>query len=428
MSEGTTYSTPRLLSWAAIFGAIGLGLYFLVPFSVPLLGFSPHVLAVIAGFALLLLHQPRNIKIQEYWSLVLFVATALVALLSAPDMPEARMLHTWVISLMAFWLFHNIFFHLPQDRLDVGIQIILLFWALASIFQVTIGVSAYVSAWFGAPLVTIYSTGLTIYSNNAAIMLLPLLMGTLAFNAHQPVWWRGLVWLLGCVALYFTMSRAGGLALLIGLLVLAWKLRSDPRKMRRLGVHTIAAFLVVLLAWAAPTRVDPYEPGGNLSAGRWSILESDEAYSTEGNNSTAGDYSTATRLITLSVAARSIMDHPLTGVGLGHFPDYYEKFSSQYVTGAAIDPRTRINPHNGYAQFIAEVGIPAFLVLIFWLSWLLWQMRKATDPLALAIYASIAGVAAWLFFHDGLYFRMLWILLGCASALGFKNSLVRSNR
>lgn len=138
--------------------------------------------------------------------------------------------------------------------------------------------------------------------------------------------------------------------------------------------------------------------------------------------------SSAMRLVTLQVATKAATEYPLTGVGLERFPDYYEKHCTNFnMLNTAIDPRSRMTPHNGYAQFVAEVGIPAFLALLMWLGWLLAHASKDRTPAALALHASIVGMAGWLLFHDGLYDRQLWILLGCAAALESKHSSLRSS-
>ncbi|MDP1927113.1 MAG: O-antigen ligase family protein [Thiobacillus sp.] len=423
MSASTAHpaktASRRVLPSATMLGAMALVLYYLIPVAMPPLGFSPHVLAVIAGFVLLLAHSSGEIKIQKYIIPLVFLGTALFSILVAPNAPVPRTLHTWLVSLAAFWLMGNIFSLLPQKGLDVGVQTLLALWILAAIAQVLIGEVAYISTWYGAPIVTVYATGLTIFSNNAAIMLLPLLVWTLVFNLDRPDWRRSLLWLTGCAALYFTLSRAGWLALLIAMLVLALRVRGQPRQIRGLVLHLAFALLAALVAWAAPTRIDPYELGGERSAGRWGTLDSG------GDYNSGGDYSGATRLLTLHVAAKAATEYPLTGVGLGHFPDYFAKHRVEYLTGTDIDPRARIPPHNGYAQFVAEAGIPASLLLLLWLGWLLRRAAKSTEPAALALQASIVGMAGWLLFHDGLYDRQLWILLGCATALGVKHLSLR---
>jgi O-antigen ligase len=371
------------------------------------------VLAVIAGFLLLLALRPAGIQRDEFIIALVFLGTALLSMLSAHAAPANKVLLTWLVSLAAYWLFRNTFDRSPENFLVVGVQVVVALWTLAAFGQALFG-WPYVSSWFGAPIVTVYSTGLTIFSNYAAIALVPLLVWTLAFNLDRPGWRRSLLWMTGCAALYFTMSRSGVLALLIAVLVLVLRLRGHPRQMRGLALHAALALLAVTLAWAAPTRIDIYEPSGASSAGRWA------------KQSSGGDYSAMTRLVTLQVAATAVREYPLTGVGLGHFPDYYMKHHATYLTAAVVDPRVRMSPHNAYAQFVAEAGIPAFLALLVWLGWLLRRASMSTEPAALALHASILGMMVWLLFHDGFYDRLFWILLGCAAALGTKQSLLRS--
>ena len=397
------------LNVVAYLGAAALVLYYLVPFAVPALGFSPHVLLIIAGFIFLLMYAQGHIEFWYGFLPLSFVIVAVISVFGAPNMPKTQLLHTWLVSLMAFGLFRNTFKLLPQERVNTWSFVVLAIWAFVAIAQVLFGNDFYVSNWFGAPIVAAYASGLTIYSNNAAIMLLPLLVWALVSSINQPVWWRGFVWTLGCVALYFTLSRAGWLALLIAMLVLVARYRHEPIILRNLALHAVVAMLAVLLVWGAPTRIDPFEPGGLRSAGRWRAL----------------DYSGATRLVTLQVAAKAAAEYPLTGIGMGRFPDYYAKHYAEYLNGAAVDPRILMTPHNGYAQFVAEVGIPAFLSLLIWMVWLTQRTAKRKEPAAHALFASIVGMASWLFLHDGLYDRQLWMLLGCATALSDKNLLLR---
>lgn len=424
MNTASTQSvqTPhnRILAGAAIFAGLALVLYYVVPITPPLLRFSPHVLAVIAGFLLLLPLRLTGIQRDELIIALVFLGAALLSMLSAPAAPVADILRAWLISLAAFWLFRSTFCLLPQNGLDAGALALLALWSLAAITQVLFGEAAYISSWFGRPPNVIYATGLSSFSNHGAILLLPLLVWTLVINLNRPGWGRSLLWLTGCVALYFTLSRAGGLALLVAMLVLALRLRDQPGQIRSLIMYAVLALLAATLAWGAPTRIDSYEPGGVESAGRWT------KQSSEAKQSSGGDYSAATRLVALQVAAKAVREYPLAGVGLGHFPDYYMEHHATYLTGAVVDPRVRMTPHNAYAQFVAEAGIPAFLALLVWLGWLLRRASMNTEPAALALHASILGMMVWLLFHDGFYDRLFWILLGCAAALGTKQSLLRS--
>lgn len=178
----------RILTGATILAGMTLALYYLAPYTVRSLGFSPHVLAVIAGFLLLLPLRLVDIQRDEFIIALVFLGTALLSTLSAPAASSTDILRAWLISMMAFWVFRNTFWRLPQNNLDAGARVLLALWSLAAIGQALIGKAAYVSDWFGASPNVVYSTGLSSFSNHAAILLLPLLVWTLVFNLDQPGW------------------------------------------------------------------------------------------------------------------------------------------------------------------------------------------------------------------------------------------------
>lgn len=401
----------RVLTNAAILGALAFYLFYLIPFTVPSLSFSPHVLAVVIGFLLVLARIPSTVHGHEFVFPLFFLGIVLLSLLSAPAPPVAEIGRAWLISLMSFWLFRCTFRMLPRSSLDASLQAILVLWSAACIAQVLFGEVAYVSSWFGLYPNVVYATGMSNFSNHGAILLVPLLVWTLVINLDRPNWGRAIIWMMGCAALYFTMSRAGWLGFFIAMSVLALRLAVNSKKMRSLGVHGALAIVAAVIAWAMPTRIDSFEPGGNRAAGRWTL----------------DDYSAATRIVTLQVAAKAVTQHPLTGIGLGRYPEYYASHHAEYLTDAAITPRVNLTPHNGYAQFVAEVGVPAFLVLLQWWVSLLRAAARSSDPAALAISTSILAIAAFLFFHDGLYDRLMWILLGCAASFGHDRMVARSS-
>lgn len=395
-----------LFRLATLTSAATLLLFYLFPYTIPQLGFSPHtfVLAIGVGFLL----PDRLVRLlrlrRELTFPGLFAVSVLFSILGAPAGPVMSSTNAWLLSLAAFWLFRETFNLLSHRHLDIGIHILLLLWSLLSIAQVLFGGCTYVAACFiGAIPPSIYAMGLTTFSNYAAICLLPLLIWTLVFNLDKLSLWRSGVWMIGCAALYYTLSRAGWLASGVALFILAVKVSKTPDQIRALLWHVGLAFVAICLAWIAPTKLDEYEPFGAQSHGRWSLLD--------------GDYSSATRIVTLQVGLRALSEHPWTGIGLGRFPEYYQHHYHDVLANKVIDPRAKITPHNGYLQVITELGIPAFVALIFWISSLITKLAQQPEPSAHVLYASILGMLAWLVFHDGLSDRQLWILLGCAAAL-----------
>lgn len=61
-------------------------------------------------------------------------------------------------------------------------------------------------------------------------------------------------------------------------------------------------------------------------------------------------------------------DHAMTGIGAGTFTHVYPAFKSADV----LAPQVYNNAHNDYAQFLAEFGVPGFLLLLIFGLWCLW--------------------------------------------------------
>jgi O-antigen ligase len=399
--------------------AAGLISYYLIPFTIPFLHFSPHLLFFGASFLILLLQRKWLVSIKEIKMapIIFFGVVFLILILQifAINTLEIDYLRVWVLSLMTFFVVLSTFHtFLPKENL-ASLCVILSLWSASCITQVLFGIG-YISDYFGVKPNVVYATGLSSFSNHGAVIMVPMLIFILVFNLDKINWGCCLIWLFGCVALYFTLSRAGWLALIVSIIVVSIRYRRNLIKLRNITLHSIFALFVIFLAWTTQTKVDSYEFLGDQSGGRWAIV--DELPSLELNAiSASGDYSTVTRFVTLKVAVKAISDHPLTGIGLGAFPSYYLEHSEKFSQGFEFDRRIKMTPHNGYLQFISEVGIPAFIAFIIWLGWIILGLSKRTDPTAVAIHASIFGVLSWMMFHDGLYERFLWILLGSAVAL-----------
>jgi len=115
----------------------------------------------------------------------------------------------------------------------------------------------------------------------------------------------------------------------------------------------------------------------------------------------------------------AVLDHPLTGTGLGTYPSvgraYQNAFSPQYRAQHA---------HNDYLETVVEMGIPAAATLIagIWgLWWLraafLWRKRQTMDPdrlvLAAGSLAALGGymLHAWVEFNNAIPANQLTAVL-----------------
>lgn len=428
-------SGPRLYgAYALAIWACGLSicLYFLAPFPMPFIGFSLHVFPAVLG-AMLLLPQWRDVPWTRGYGLFLLAALLLMA--SSLSVPAQLLSHVevkaWVTSVAIFVVCAACFRFIRQEMVVLVAEIILALTAAAAIAQVTIGTFSYVPGWFGFPRVTIYATGLTIYSSQASIMFLPLAMLVLWQNVNRPALYRYGIWGGACAGVYFTLSRAGWLAFVIGFFITAICSCRVVGNVRRVLVHLAIGLSACGFAWMLPTSLDCYEPKGNCSADRWAVLETVhqqvlDCHSLENCINrrwvSVSDYSAATRWATLQVALHAVRTNPLTGVGLGRFPDYFADARPKRQTEEsgraepAIDPRARMTAHNGYAQLAAEAGLPMFFILILAIGHLLVNGLRSRNNSSIPLIASIVGMFVWLIFHDGFNSRLLWILLGCLAS------------
>jgi probable O-glycosylation ligase (exosortase A-associated) len=147
----------------------------------------------------------------------------------------------------------------------------------------------------------------------------------------RPIWAAALLLLVACVVL--TQSRGGTLGL--GAMALYYWFK-NPKKLQ---TGTIAVLVVVLILALAPS-----------------------AYFTRMNqigDTTEG--SASGRITAWGVAIRMALDHPLFGVGAGHFPTM---FAEAYLP-EGYDNRP-MTAHSVYFLALGELGFPGLALLIYY--------------------------------------------------------------
>jgi len=382
-------------------------LYFLIPFKIPVLPASLHVFTLLITFALVLASK----KINTHRDDILFYVFSIFILstsLAFHDAPKMNALFAWSTSLVMFWTLRHSGVKFENKLISVFTDIILGVWATFSIAQALLGSSAYFAGWFGVPRPSLYSSGLTLYSNYAAVVMVPMLIALFVQILNQKRAYKLCLWFFGIMALYFMMSRAAWLGLLISMITIVFSYRSEPTKIaisaQLIGIMIIAVGISTLL----PSKLD-YIETSHL------VKQMDEDISAQMSKNPV-DYSANTRIVTVGVAIKAMTEFPLKGLGLGHFPEYYQKNYAHFSEGLEIDPRKLMTPHNGYIQLMSENGFITFAVLMGFIFLVLKHSYRSTDPHTITLFASVISVLIWLLFHDGLGERILWILLGLLSS------------
>ena len=209
--------------------------------------------------------------------------------------------------------------------------------------------------------------------NDLAALTLPILAMSIAVLQGETVkkkfregGWVRLSALIGVILLptmiFVTQSRGGILALFtMGLLVLV----QYRKQARSFAVLVLVAGVIGL---AAPSDVWS-RLGGLANIGDDS--ETAEQVDTEG--------SADQRLEIWKIAGAIIADNPVTGIGLGGYPDTHMEYArSSQFEGIARGTR---DTHSIYLNVLAETGIVGFILLMGMMLTALWQGWSAAKEL-----------------------------------------------
>ncbi len=173
---------------------------------------------------------------------------------------------------------------------------------------------------------------------------------------RRPAWFLLVPFLLCVRGVMVTFSRGTYLALAQGLLGLAFF------KKRILAVAAVAVILLAVLnPWLLPPgvryRFDTTFQSSSEPLGEYGGVPLEEDL----------DKSSATRLVIWKGALEMIKDHPVVGVGLGRF--------GELITSYARLDQAR-DAHNAYLITAAEMGLPALMLFLTTLAYLLWISNR----------------------------------------------------
>ncbi len=204
------------------------------------------------------------------------------------------------------------------------------------------------------------------------------------------------------LAVFFTYSRGGLLAMAAGIAVLLLT--------RRPGIFPLiltAALLYGLLSFLPATYTERV-------ATLLQLRQSDQIY----------DPSFRGRLSENTAALQMFWDHPLLGVGLGNFPVNYQDYSRQIGIDPRRDPRS---PASLYLEMLSEQGIigaSLFVLLIILVFRGLWMAKHQFQYIGMrdaaymtsAVFAALSAYMTSAIVKNSAYSNVFWILMGVALA------------
>lgn len=186
---------------------------------------------------------------------------------------------------------------------------------------------------------------------------------------------RGLVSLLGlsllitCIAFLKTGSRSGLFSLTVSLLLFS------PFIFGRHWKSAIVLWLVILLIFGLALL-----PAYRIFLSRVNSFQDDLMNWGEG------------RLAVWKNTWQIVTEHPWAGIGLGSFEWVFPSYQSERLT------RGWAHAHNDYLELLAELGLPAFFVLIFsflvlWLR--IWRrLRISHSPSSAFLWGGLVGITS----------------------------------
>ena len=212
--------------------------------------------------------------------------------------------------------------------------------------------------------------------------------------------WLALAIMGLCMVL--TMSRSGLVGLAVGGSIALWQF---PDVLRR-PPFWISLALIVLAAvvGSMAVHIDPMILVQRMSG----------SFDT-------GDLSNRTHLDVFLYGLRLLARHPLTGVGLGNFGEFY---------GTEVDAYSRsMMTHCAPMTYFAESGLPgglAFIALQGWVVSRAWGVMRslglrARDPelhaLATGLLSAVVAIAIANLFYDYYLRTFVWVISGLAVSL-----------
>jgi O-antigen ligase len=175
--------------------------------------------------------------------------------------------------------------------------------------------------------------------------------------------------------LALTFSRSAWLALVVFSAVLVWKRKSFDRKQ-----------LLILLTTITLSFIFTLFPHSDLVQAR-----------TVNTTSHAEEFSFIGRAWLNGEAINVLLEHPLTGVGIGAF---IIELAQRAGEGYVVEPA-----HNIFLVAGAELGIPGLLLVLAFFIWFAYRLFITQNPNAILIGAGLTGLC-----FIGLFDHYLWTL------------------
>jgi putative inorganic carbon (hco3(-)) transporter len=359
----------------------------------------------LSWFFLPLANRSRKAKAPHHFNLplVVFLAATAVSVFAASDVSLA--LYELFLAVQLYLAYFYVANHLRRhEDIQFVVCCLLIGCLIESAAMIVLEFTGMPSTIWGLPTHIHLQTGIhdafvrvggTVGSPNEASAYLSLLLPLAAclLLAGMPYWQKWLACLVlgfGGVAMIFTYSRGGWIALVLAAILVSFVLV----RTRGISLKALIAILVLLIILYLPFH-------GVISARAFG----DDQGSAE------------SRIPLTMLAFRMIADHPVLGVGANNFSVVMQRYLTSYFRTGFL-----YVVHNKYLLIWTETGIGGLLAYLAFLIGAVrrgWQCWKQNDGylsmLALGITAAMVGQIVHMnfdVFRIGPVPELLWLLAG----------------
>lgn len=225
--------------------------------------------------------------------------------------------------------------------------------------------------------------------------------------------------ILGALGIFYTLSRAAILSLLISYLVFFLKILIESKKISDLKIKLVLSLIFLCFVLFMPSRLTHYidlKVNGNLNLNyqNYGYVEKTPK-DFDLFKPIFNDFSINTRLFGLYVTKQILTKNFLWGCGLGCFPKEYEKIYSDFPKSVTqrLDYRPQMTPHNSFIQMLTEIGfIPSSIFFYIYFIALYRGLKSNLDSKYFKYSLGLFGVSIWMFSHDLFTDRFFWIVFG----------------
>ncbi len=223
--------------------------------------------------------------------------------------------------------------------------------------------------------------------------------------------------ILGALGIFYTLSRAAILSLLISYLVFFLKIRMENKKVFDFKIKLVLSLIFLCFVLVMPSRLTHYidvKVNGNLNNPSYSNFEKTPK-DFDLFKPVFNDFSVNTRLFGLYVTKQILTKKFLWGCGLGCFPKEYEKIYNDFPKSVTqrLDYRSQMTPHNSFIQMLVEIGfIPSAVFFYIYFLAMYRGLKSNLDSGYFKYSLGLLGISIWMFSHDLFTDRFFWIAFG----------------